>query len=76
MTHQHAQGDRRIGIARIAHRVSQIGADILVRVEQAVVHHLHQADARHQFGHRRAAEIGIFFSENSGHFHKQMFGNL
>ena len=66
MAHQHAQRDGRIGIARIADRIAQIGADIFIRRKHAVVHHLHQPNARHQLRDRRTAEITLFRHGNAG----------
>ena len=66
VAHQHAQGDRRIGIARVARLVAQINADVLVRVEQSVVHHPHQADARDELGDGGAAEIALFRHRHMG----------
>ena len=57
--HQHPQRDGRIHVARIAHGVSQVCADVLVRIEDTLVHHLHQADARDQLRHGRAAKVGV-----------------
>ena len=60
MRHQHPQRNRRIHELLVAHGVAQVGADVLIRVENPLVHHFHQPDARHQLGHGGTAEIGSF----------------
>ena len=57
--HQHPQRDGRIHEGRIAHGIPQVGADVLIRIEDALIHHLHQPDACDQLRHGCAAEIGI-----------------
>ena len=57
--HELAQRDGIVRIARIAHGVAQIGADVLVGIEHALLHQLQEADARHQLRHGRNPEIGM-----------------
>ena len=71
MRHQHAQGDGRLPGIGVAHGIAQIGGNILIQLQQTLLHQLHDMDAGDKLGDGGDPEVG---GRGDGHFF--LFGRV
>ena len=65
MGHQMTQGDRRVPHIGVGDAVPEIGADVLVQIQEALLHQLHDVNGGDHLRHGSRAEVGVLADGNA-----------